>query len=381
MKLFEYEAKQIITKYDIEIPKGVLINKHNLYEFELKQLSLPLVLKSQVLIAGRKKAGGILFATSKNQARNYAKKLLATKIKKEIVNKVLIEEKIEAVKELYLSIAIDRTQRSYVAIVSDQGGIDIEQTSIKYPQKIIKILINSQQGFNLSVAKAVISKLGYTGACLNSLANILITLFQIVKDYDIELIELNPIAETKQKKFLALDTRIILDDNSLFRHPKYKKKSFELGREFGLKELEAKKAGLAYVKLEGDIGVIGNGAGLVLATLDMINYYGGKSANFLDLGGGASIKQISYAIELVLNDPNVKVLFVNIMGGLTSCDDVATAIIKVINKTKSKKTIISRLIGTNEKIGRKLLKEKEIEVMDTLEEAVITAINLSRKFS
>lgn len=381
MKLFEYEAKHIIAKYGIAIPKGVLVDKHNLDKIELEKLNLSLVLKSQILISGRQKAGGVLFAKSFEQTRNYLKKLIATKIKNEKIDKVLIEEKIECIKELYLSITIDRNQRSYVAIASEKGGIDIEQTSIQFPQKIIKLLINSQQGFNLSEARKVTSKLGYTGTRSNSLANILITLFQIVKDYDIELIELNPLAETKQENFVALDSRIILDDNSLFRHPEYKKKSFEIGRELGVKEIEAKKLGLVYVKLEGDIGVIGNGAGLVLSTLDMIKYYGGKSANFLDLGGGASIKKISYAMEIVLTDPNVKVLFVNIIGGLTSCDDVAAAIIKTLVKTKTKKPIISRLIGTNEKKGRKLLKEKEIEVLDNMEEAAIKAVKLSRKLS
>ena len=291
----------------------------------------------------------------------------------------LIEEKIVFIKEIYIGITIDRTQRSYVVIASEMGGINIEQTSIDFPQKIVKLIINSKKGLSFSDAKKIGVKLGYVGVNLSSLANIFVKLFQIVEDYDTELIELNPLVETNNGNFVALDSRIIIDDNALFRQPEYKKKSFELGREFRPVELDAKKAGLVYVKLDGEIGVIGNGAGLVLATLDIISYYGGKPANFLDLGGGASVEQIILAIKIVLNDNQVKVLFVNILGGLTRCDEVANAIISANGEDNVSKPVIVRLIGTNEEKGKKLLIENAIEVFDNMECAAIRAIEISRK--
>jgi len=379
LKLYEYEAKHILSKYGILVPKGILFTNYIFQNESIDELVLPYAIKSQILVAGRQKAGGILFSSSINQTKKCLKTLFGSKIKNEIVSRVLIEEKIVFIKELYFGITIDRTQRSYVVIASEMGGIDIEQTSIDFPQKIVKLIINSKKGLSFSDAKKIGVKLGYVGVNLSSLANIFVKLFQIVEDYDTELIELNPLVETNNGNFVALDSRIIIDDNALFRQPEYKKKSFELGREFRPVELDAKKAGLVYVKLDGEIGVIGNGAGLVLATLDIISYYGGKPANFLDLGGGASVEQIILAIKIVLNDTQVKVLFVNILGGLTRCDEVANAIISANGEDNVSKPIIVRLIGTNEEKGKKLLIENAIEVFDNMEDAAIRAIEISRK--
>ena len=378
MKLFEYEAKCILTNYGILVPKGVLVNDHILQNESVKELELPFAVKSQILVSGRQKAGGILFSTSIEQTKECLKTLLGAKIKNEIVGRVLIEEKINFIKELYFGITIDRNQQSYVVIASEMGGIDIEQTSIDFPQKIIKLPVNPNKGLSFSVAKKIGAKLGYTGISLKSLANVFVNLFQIVEDYDIELIELNPLVETAHGNFVALDSRIIIDDNALFRHSEYRKKSFELGRELGSIEIEAKKAGLVYLKLDGEIGIIGNGAGLVLATLDIVTYYGGKPANFLDLGGGASVEQIILAMKFVLKDVQVKVLFVNILGGLTRCDDVAHAIISTITDTKVTTPVIVRLLGTNEEQGRKILIENAVDVFDNMEEATIRALEVSK---
>ncbi|MBK5133149.1 ADP-forming succinate--CoA ligase subunit beta [Candidatus Bathyarchaeota archaeon] len=378
MKLFEYEAKCILTNYGILVPKGVLVNDHILQNESVKELELPFAVKSQILVSGRQKAGGILFSTSIEQTKECLKTLLGAKIKNEIVGRVLIEEKINFIKELYFGITIDRNQQSYVVIASEMGGIDIEQTSIDFPQKIIKLPVNPNKGLSFSVAKKIGAKLGYTGISLKSLANVFVNLFQIVEDYDIELIELNPLVETAHGNFVALDSRIIIDDNALFRHSEYRKKSFELGRELGSIEIEAKKAGLVYLKLDGEIGIIGNGAGLVLATLDIVTYYGGKPANFLDLGGGASVEQIILAMKFVLKDVQVKVLFVNILGGLTRCDDVAHAIISTITETKVTTPVIVRLLGTNEEQGRKILIENAVDVFDNMEEATIRALEVSK---
>ena len=379
LKLYEYEAKYILTKYGILVPKGVLVNDHILQNKSVNELKLPFAIKSQILVSGRLKAGGILFSNSIKQTKECLQKLLGSKIKNEIVDRVLIEEKINFIKELYFGIAIDRNQQSYVSIASEMGGIDIEQTSIDFPKKIIKLTINPKKGLQFSDAKKICTKLGYAGISLKSLANILVKIFQIVEDYDIELIEINPLVETTNGNFVALDSRIIIDDNALYRHSEYRKKSFELGRELGSIEIEAKKVGLVYLKLDGEIGIIGNGAGLVLATLDIVTYYGGKPANFLDLGGGASVEQITLSMKIVLNDIQVKVLFVNILGGLTRCDDVANAIIATITETKVTTPVIVRLLGTNEEQGRKILIENAVEVFNNMEDAAIRAIEISRK--
>ena len=379
LKLYEYEAKYILTKYGILVPKGVLVNDHILQNKSVNELKLPFAIKSQILVSGRLKAGGILFSNSIKQTKECLQKLLGSKIKNEIVDRVLIEEKINFIKELYFGIAIDRNQQSYVSIASEMGGIDIEQTSIDFPKKIIKLTINPKKGLQFSDAKKICTKLGYAGISLKSLANILVKLFQIVEDYDIELIEINPLVETTNGNFVALDSRIIIDDNALYRHSEYRKKSFELGRELGSIEIEAKKVGLVYLKLDGEIGIIGNGAGLVLATLDIVTYYGGKPANFLDLGGGASVEKITLSMKIVLNDIQVKVLFVNILGGLTRCDDVANAIIATITETKVTTPVIVRLLGTNEEQGRKILIENAVEVFNNMEDAAIRAIEISRK--
>lgn len=378
MKLFEYEAKQIISNYNIEIPKNILIKNENFSIKQIEELNLPLVIKSQILISGRQKAGGIIFANSNAQIFESINLLFRKKIQDEIATSVLVEEKIEFIKEIFLGITIDRNLRSYIALISSSGGIDIESNFTKFPSEMNHIKINSQSGIKISEMKKVLSKLGYSGSKLDSLINILNSLFQIVLDYDLELIELNPIVETKKGKFVALDSRIIIDDNSLFRHPIFKKKYYEKGREFKFQEINAKKLGLNYVNLDGDIGVIGNGAGLVLATIDLVKYFGGKPSVFLDLGGGASIKRISEALNFVLNDQNVKVVFVNIMGGLTHCDDVAAAIISLLEKTRIKKPIITRLVGINEDKGKQMLAEKEIDVLDNMEIAAIKAVELSR---
>ena len=231
MKLFEYEAKQIISKYNIKIPKSTLIKNENFSEKQINSLNTPLVVKSQILISGRQKAGGILFANSKSQTLKNIKSLFRKKMHNMIVNSVLVEEKIDFIKELYLGITIDRNLRSYIALISTSGGIDVESNFVDFPHKMIKFIINSQQHINFHEVKKPLSKLGYFGSKLISLVNILNTLFQIVEDYDLELIELNPLVETNQGLFVALDSRIIINDNSLFRQPKFQKKSVDLGRD------------------------------------------------------------------------------------------------------------------------------------------------------
>ena len=377
MKLFEYEAKNILTKYGIPTPNGGLAtNASQAHEIATK-LKPPFVVKAQVLVAGRGKAGGILFADSIADVEKANGKLLSMQIKGIPVRNVWIEEKVQIKKELYFGITTDRSNQSYVAIASSIGGMEIEEVATEAPEKIVKFPINPQHGFRSFHARHIARKMGYAGSQLSELGRIFERLYCVGMDYDAELIEMNPLAETVDGKFVAADARIIIDDNALFRHQEYKKRLFEGESELSPQEIEAMKNDLAYVKLEGNIGVIGNGAGLVMATLDTIQYYGGKPANFLDVGGGAPAEKIATALKIVLSDPKVKALFINILGGITRCDEVARGILEAEKKIGATKPMVIRLVGTNEAEGKRILTEAGIHVLESMEEAAQRVVEIS----
>ena len=379
LKLYEYEAKNILARYGLPVPKGALVTSANRTMETVAKLKPPFAVKSQVLAAGRGKSGGILFADSVVEAEKAAEKLLKTEIKETHVKTVLIEEKLPVKKELYFGITIDRFKRCYVAVASPTGGVEIEETAAKTPQAILKIPIDPLRGFGLSQARQIAGKIGYRDPQLVELAKIFEKLYQAGIDFDAELIEMNPLAETDEGKFVALDARIIIDDNALFRHPEYQAKLFGEERERLPQEAEALRKDLAYVKLEGDIGVIGNGAGLVMATLDTIQHYGGKPADFLDVGGGAPAERIALALNIVLSDPQVKALFINILGGITRCDDVARGIVEATKKADVTKPMVVRLVGTNEEEGKRILADAGIHVFDSMEEAASRVVKIVNK--
>ncbi|MFZ0965589.1 MAG: ADP-forming succinate--CoA ligase subunit beta [Candidatus Bathyarchaeia archaeon] len=378
MKLFEYEAKNILTKYGIPTPNGGLATNPSQAHEVVSKLKPPFVVKAQVLVAGRGKAGGILFSDSIGEVEKDAEKLLRMQIKGILVKSVWIEEKIQIKKELYFGITIDRFNQSYVAIASSVGGMEIEEIATKAPEKIIHFPINPQQGFHSFHARQMARKMGYAGNQLSELGRIFERLYCVGMDYDAELIEMNPLAETVDEKFVAADARIILDDNALFRHQEYKKRLLEGESELTPQEIEAMKNDLAYVKLDGDIGVIGNGAGLVMATLDTIQYYSGQPANFLDVGGGAPAEKIAIALKIVLSDPKVKALFINILGGITRCDEVARGILEAKAKIGVTKPMVIRLVGTNEAEGKRILTEEGIHVLESMEEAAQRVVEISK---
>ena len=256
------------------------------------------MVKAQVLTGGRGKAGGILSAESAQEAEEAAAKLLDTRIKDLPIKQVLIEEKLSIRKELYLGITIDRFNRTYVALASSTGGIEIEEIADKTPKAITKTPINPQLGIRSFHALAIAKQLGYSGNQLTELSDIIQKLYQICVDNDAELVEINPLAETETGSFVALDARMVIDDNALFRHKEYAERETQA---LSPQETLALENNLAYVKLDGDIGVVGNGAGLVMATLDLLNFFGGKPANFLDLGGGATIDAITAALRIVFS--------------------------------------------------------------------------------
>lgn len=379
MKLFEYEAKTILAKFMIPIPKGGLATSAAQAREIASTLTPPYAIKAQVQIAGRGKAGGILFANNPQEAEKIADRILGMEIKDIKVRSVWVEEKINVKKELYFGITTDRSSQCYVAIASSAGGMDIEEVVATTPEKIGKYFIDPVLGFHAYNARNLAKGLGYVGSQMQDLANIFFELYNAAMDYDAELIEMNPLVETAEGKFVAADARLIIDDNALFRHPDYKERlASESESELSPQEVKAQKADLAYVKLDGNVGIIGNGAGLVMATLDAIQLYGGRPANFLDAGGGASPEQMAAALDIVLSDPNVSVVFINILGGITRCDDVAKGILEAKQRVGFTKPIVIRLVGTNEEEGRRMLTAEGIHVLNSMEEAAAEAVQVAK---
>lgn len=377
MKLFEYEAKGLLSKYGIATPRGSLAKSPAQAGKIATELGAPLVVKAQVLVGGRGKAGGILFANSPSDAKRLAKKLLNTKMKGVTVRSVLVEERIPVKKEVYLGVTVDRSKRRYVAIASSEGGMEIEEIAAATPEKIVKVLIDPLYGVLPYHARQVAKRLGYSGRQMLSLATIFVNLFQMAMDYDAELTEINPLVETPEGSFVAVDARLLIDDSALYRHPDFKERI--IGEEEGElrpQELEARKNELAYVKLDGNVGVIGNGAGLVMATLDTIQSYGGDPADFLDVGGGASADKMAAALNIVFSDPEAKVVFINILGGITRCDEIARGILEAKRRMGFVKPMVIRLVGTNEEEGRRILTDVGVPVLDSMEAAAKRVVEL-----
>jgi succinyl-CoA synthetase beta subunit len=379
MKLFEYEAKTILARYGIPTPQGGLAKTASEAAQVAAGLKSPFAVKAQVLVAGRGKAGGILFAQSTEEAAKAADKILNIKIKGLSVKSVWVEEKLQIKRELYFGITVDRFSRCYIAVASPVGGVDIEEVASKTPEKVIKTEINPQLGLRTFRAREISRRMGYGGNQISELGRLIERLYMAGMENDAELIEMNPLAETVDGKFVAADARIIVDDNALFRHQDYKKRLFEVEGDLSPQELEAMNNDLAYVRLDGDVGVIGNGAGLVMATLDTISYYGGRPANFLDVGGGAASEKIASALKIVLSDSRVKTLFINILGGITRCDEVAKGILEAREKVGVTVPLVIRLVGTNEEEGKRILTDKGVQVLESMEEAVKRAVEISKR--
>ena len=379
MKLFEYEAKEIAQRYGVPIPSGFVASTPAEAKEAYVKLNRPSMIKAQVLVAGRGKAGAIKPASSPEEAERTAASILAMTVKGETVAKVLIEEKLASRHERYVSIVVDRSSRCYTLLCSTEGGVDIEQVASQEPEKIIRHKIDPLLGLQDFEGRTVAKGLEYSGQQMMQLATIIKKLYQIMLDHDAELIESNPLIETEDGKLIAADLRILIDDNSLYRHPDLLARIKKFEPDMTPLEIKAREKGLAYVELDGDVGIIGNGAGLVMATLDMIIDYNGKPANFCDVGGGASEDRIAAALEVVLGNSKVKVLLINIMGGITRCDDVARAILDIQTKMGIRIPMVIRLVGTNEKEGQKILAAAKIPSLNSMEEAAAKAVALLPK--
>lgn len=378
MKLFEFEAKEILKKYGVEVPPGVLIRKGENPLAKLKESGLepPVVVKSQVLVAGRGKAGGIRIAESLEEAAKITEELFETPIKGLKPSYILVEKAIEHEAELYAAIIIDRSERKPVILVSRYGGMDIEEIAREKPESIIRLHVDTEVGLRDYHARNLGKKIGLERKALTSFTNFLKALYRAFMDYDADLAESNPLALVGDK-VIPLDVRIIVDDNALFKHTELGERGIEETGEYTEWEVKARKLGLAFVELDGDIGIIGNGAGLTMTTMDLVYEYGGRPANFLDIGGGASAELVKTAVGFLLQFPKAKKIFINIFGGITRCDEVARGVVKALGELGDvKKPLVIRLSGTNEEEGRRILREAGIEAFTDPIEAVKRVVSL-----
>lgn len=375
MKLFEFEAKNILKGYGIKVPLGSTAGTAAEALAVAKKIGKPLALKSQILVSGRGKAGGIVFADSDTEVKAKASQLLGSSIKGCPVDCLLIEEKLDITEQFYASIAVDRQARTYVALASTSGGVDIEEVAKTTPEKISRAWIDFESGFQAEDALEMLSQFGMDQADAEQLAQVLSILYTVVLDYDAELVELNPLVKTATGEFAAADARIIIDDSALFRHPELAEKRAPRSEDTP-REAKARSQGLAYVDLGGNIGVIGNGAGLVMATIDLVQHFGGSPGNFLDLGGGGQTEISKKGILLVMAKPEIDRVLINILGGITRCDVVAQAITEALGESKIKKPITVRLTGTNERKAAQILRDAGIDSHHSMEAAIKTVVKL-----
>ena len=373
MKLFEYEAKKILKEHGIPIPRGDTASNPNKAEAITNEIGKPVALKSQILVSGRGKAGGIKFADDNKRAKRAASDLLGRTIKGCVVTSLLVEEKLDVVEQFYASITIDRQAKKYIVLASTSGGVDIEEVAQTSPDKIAQHWIDPATGFSQSDALAMLSRFSLKKDVATKLATVINTLYQVAMEYDAELVELNPLVQTASGEFVAADSRMIIDDNAIFRHAEFKDRSLERVDDTP-NEAKARKEGLAYVDLDGDIGIVGNGAGLVMATIDLVQTMGGRPGNFLDIGGGGNTEITKKGIMLVMSKPEIKAVLVNVLGGITRCDVVAEAIAQSLNESKTKKPVVARLMGTNEEEGARILEQAGIRSYRDMEEAAAEVI-------
>jgi succinyl-CoA synthetase beta subunit len=368
MKLFEYEAKAILQKYGIAIPQGKITKTPDEVVKAATELGKPVFLKSQVTVSGRGKAGGIILAANPIEAGKIATDLFGKKIKDIPVKTLLVEEKLELQEQYYASVTVDRQAKTFVVLASTAGGVDIEEVAKISPEKISRLYVDPLAGLTETEANRMVNYLNLSRVDTTKFVSVLTILFKTLLEYDAELVELNPLVKTAEGTFVAADARITIDDNAVFRHPEFAERNLQR-EEDTPREAEARHQKYSYVDLDGDIGIIGNGAGLVMATVDIVQTFGGKPANFLDIGGGAQVEVIKNGVLLVMNKPEVRAVLINILGGITRCDMVATGVVEGLNAASVKKPIAVRMMGTNENEGQDILRRNGIGYYPDMEKA------------
>ena len=369
MKLYEFQAKNILKNYGILVPQGKVISSSDDAPEVFREIGCAsCVIKAQILAGGRGKGGGIQFVNTPSEAQTIASRMFGsslvthqTGLKGAEIKYLLIEEAVSIKKELYLAITIDRSLQMPVLITSTEGGMEIEEIALRAPENIIREPLDILFGIHPFQLRRITSKLGIPITPSSKFTNLLIKLFDVFVKNDCSLLEINPLVITSSDELCALDAKIEIDDNALYRHPEFEQ--FTQYQDFSQAEVLARRYRLSYISLGGDIGCLVNGAGLAMATMDMIKLHGGEPANFLDVGGDASLEQIIQAFEIILSDYRVKAILVNIFGGIMKCDVIASGIIQAVKEVGIHVPLIVRLEGTNVNAARKLLNESGLNII------------------
>ncbi|MFI6458964.1 ADP-forming succinate--CoA ligase subunit beta [Streptomyces sp. NPDC050528] len=389
MDLFEYQARDLFAKHDVPVLAGEVIDTPEAARAATERLGGKSVVKAQVKVGGRGKAGGVKLAATPDEAVARATDILGMDIKGHTVHKVMIAETApEIVEEYYVSYLLDRTNRTFLAMASVQGGVEIEVVAEENPEALAKVPVNANEGVSIEKAREIVAQAKFPADVAEQVAEILVTLWDTFVKEDALLVEVNPLAKVADGRVIALDGKVSLDENAEFRQPEHE----ALIDHDSANPLEAaaKAKNLNYVKLDGEVGIIGNGAGLVMSTLDVVAYagenHGGvKPANFLDIGGGASAAVMANGLEIILGDPDVKSVFVNVFGGITACDEVANGIVQALQLLADKgedvtKPLVVRLDGNNAELGRKILSDANhplVQRVDTMDGAADKAAELA----
>jgi succinyl-CoA synthetase beta subunit len=376
MKLHEYQARDVLAKYGIPVTGGGVASTPEEVRGLAEQIGGRVVVKAQVQVGGRGKAGGIKLADTPEQAEEVARQILGMDIKGLTVEKVLVAEAISYQKEIYLSAILDRATKRIVMIASAEGGIEIEEVAKTNPEAIKKIAADPALGLQPFQARQIAFDIGLTDVKqAREFASIATTIFRIFIEQDASLVEINPLVIKDDGSLLALDSKILIDDSALFRHAEMESLRDTAGEPEA--ELRAREAELTYIKLDGTIGCMVNGAGLAMATMDVVKLYGGEPANFLDIGGGANAQKVSAALNIILDDPNVKAVLINIFGGITRGDEVAKGIVEALGTVKRRVPMVVRLVGTNAEEGARILADAELIPASSLGEAAQKAVEVA----
>ncbi|MDR1153056.1 MAG: ADP-forming succinate--CoA ligase subunit beta [Bifidobacteriaceae bacterium] len=386
MDLYEYQARSLYPKYGVPTTDGVVVaSGDEAFDAALALGPGPVVVKAQVKVGGRGKAGGVKIAPDAGAARAQAEAILGMTIKGHTVRRVMVTRAVDIAAEYYVSLLVDRANRAYLALVSAEGGIDIETLAVQRPDALVRREIDPLVGFDAATAGELVAAAGFDPAVAGQVAETLVKLWELMRGEDATLVEVNPLVVTRDGRLVALDGKVTLDDNAAFRHPDHAE--FIDMEENGPLEAKAKAAGLGYVKLDGQVGVIGNGAGLVMATLDVVagagtRYGGVRPANFLDIGGGASAAVMTDGLSIVLGDPQVRSVLVNVFGGITACDEVARGIVAAVDLLgpAADKPIVVRLDGNAVTAGRAILARADlprVQMASAMEDAADLAAQLA----
>jgi succinyl-CoA synthetase beta subunit len=379
LKIHEYQARSILRRHGLPVPAFDVVTTPGDAKKAAAKMGGAVVIKAQVHVGGRGKAGGVKLAANPEEAERHAAVILGMDIKGLTVEKVLIAGAVDIESEYYVGIVVDRATKKPVYMVSAAGGVDIEEVARETPEKIHKLVVDPEAGLTREQAAALASEIDPRPAIASQVADCIAKLYEAFVAADASLAEINPLVVTPAGKVVAIDAKINIDDNALFRH-----EDIAEMRDPGAETPELRKAretGLSYVKLDGNVGCLVNGAGLAMTTMDLIKHYGGTPANFLDIGGSSNPNKVVTALEIITSDPNVKSILINIFGGITRCDDVANGLVQALERTSIDLPIVVRLTGTNEEAAREILAEHEFETAGTMDEAVEKAVGLARRLS